>query len=277
MPFADFHTHTTFSDGKSSVREMIDAARTKELLALGISDHSFTPFDVRYCLRPDTHMEKYEETVREEQKIALERYGFPVLLGLEWDYGSEIDRDRYDYTIGSVHYILRNGDFFPVDSGAAWQQRGIDSIFGGNKLDFAKAYFEEVVTHAEKNQPTFMGHFDLLTKHSLIDETDPMYLAVAREALAEAVKHVPLFEINMGAIIRGLKTLPYPTPTLLSELSRLGGKIILSSDAHHAEKLAFEFAKTLHLAQSAGFTKVSRLTPNGIVEDDIAALLHSTL
>ncbi len=273
MPFADFHTHTVFSDGKNTVREMIDAAREQGLLALGISDHSLTPFDIRYCMRPQTHIEKYESTVREEQKIARERYGFSVLLGIEWDYGSKIDPAQYDYTIGSVHYILRNGDWFPVDSGTAKQQRGIDEMFGGNKLDFAKAYFEEVVTHAARNKPTFMGHFDLLTKHGLIDESDPAYLAVAREALAEVVKHVPLFEINMGAIIRGLKTLPYPNPVLLPELCRLGGRVILSSDAHQTDKIAFVFPEMLKLLQSAGFTKVSRLTENGIVEDEIAVLL----
>ena len=40
MPFADFHTHTIFSDGTATVREMIDAARSRGLSALGISDHS---------------------------------------------------------------------------------------------------------------------------------------------------------------------------------------------------------------------------------------------
>ncbi len=273
MAFADFHTHTVFSDGKSTVREMIDTAREGGLCALGISDHSCTPFDLRYCMCAEKHMEKYEETVREEQKIAREQYGFPVLLGIEWDYGSEIDPAQYDYTIGSVHYIIRNGEWFAVDSGAARQQRGIDEMFGGNKLDFAKAYFEEVVMHATHNKPTFMGHFDLLTKHGLIDESDPAYLAAAREALAEVVKHVPLFEINMGAIIRGLKTLPYPNPVLLPELCRLGGRVILSSDAHHAEKIAFMFPEMLKLLQNAGFTKISRLTACGIVEDEIERLL----
>lgn len=273
MAFADFHTHTIFSDGASTVHEMAEAARAAGLLSLGISDHSLTPFDLRYCLRPETHMEDYEKAVREEQKIARERYGFPLLLGIEWDWGSEIDPALYDYTIGSVHYILKGDEWFPVDSGRDWQQRGIDSLFDGNRLDFAKAYFEQVVAHAEKNKPTFMGHFDLLTKHGLIDEEDEAYLAVAREATKETVKHVPLFEVNMGAIIRGLKTLPYPAVPLLETLCACGGRVILSSDAHHANKLAFGFSEALALLQRAGFTKISRLHEGNIVEDNIADLL----
>ncbi|MBQ3057211.1 MAG: PHP domain-containing protein, partial [Clostridia bacterium] len=111
MAFADFHTHTIFSDGFGTVEEMVDSARAKGLLALGISDHSMTPFDLRYCMRPETNIEKYEPTVREAQKKARELYDFPLFLGIEWDLGSQIERERYDYTIGSVHYIIRkNGD-----------------------------------------------------------------------------------------------------------------------------------------------------------------------
>ena len=274
MAFADFHTHTIFSDGFGTVEEMVESARVKGLLALGISDHSMTPFDLRYCMRPETNIEKYEPTVREAQKRAAEMHGFPVFLGIEWDLGSEIDRERYDYTIGSVHYIIRkNGDVFPVDSRPDMVFGGIDRVFGGNRLDFAKAYFEHVVEHAEKNKPTFMGHFDLLTKHATVDEEDEDYLAVAREALAEVIKHVPLLEINMGAMIRGLRTVPYPHPRFLPLIKELGGKVILSSDAHATDKIAYEFPRILQMVKDCGFTHVSRLTAEGIVEDEIDTLL----
>ncbi|MBE6602810.1 MAG: PHP domain-containing protein [Ruminococcaceae bacterium] len=275
MAFGDFHTHTIFSDGFGTVEEMVDSARAKGLLALGISDHSMTPFDLRYCMRPETNIEKYEPTVREAQKKARELHNFPVLLGIEWDYGSEIERERYDYTIGSVHYIIRkNGDIFPVDSQPEKVFGGIEHVFGGNRLDFAKAYFEQVVTHAEKNKPTFMGHFDLLTKHQTVDEDDEAYLAVVREALSETIKHVPLLEINMGAVIRGLRSVPYPHPKFLPLIRELGGKVILSSDAHHPDKIAFQFPEMLRMLADIGFTHVSRLTENGIVEDEIATLLY---
>ncbi len=274
MAFSDFHTHTIFSDGFGTVDEMVDSARAKGLLALGISDHSMTPFDLRYCMRPETNIEAYEPTVREAKKRARDLYNFPVLLGIEWDLGSEIDPARYDYTIGSVHYIIRkNGEIFPVDSQPEKVFGGIEHVFGGNRLDFAKAYFEHVVTHAEKNKPTLMGHFDLLTKHGTVDEDDEAYLAVAREALAETIKHVPLIEVNMGAVIRGLRSVPYPNPKFLPLIHELGGRIILSSDAHAPDKIAFQFPEMLKLLQGAGFTHVSRLTEKGIVEDEINILL----
>lgn len=273
MAFSDFHTHTVFSDGLSTVRECVTAAREKGLAALGISDHSFTPFDTSYCMRPDTHLEMYVKTVRAEQYRAREEDGFQLLLGIEHDFGSEINKEDYDYTIGSVHYVFHKGEVFSIDHTPEGQLKGINTLFGGNTLDFVKVYFEHLVTHAEKNKPTFIGHLDLPAKYGYIDETDPTYIALATEAITEIVSHVPLFEVNAGAIIRGLRTVPYPAPHLLTILKECGGKVILSSDAHEKSKLCYFFPEALKLLQKSGFKTVTRLTPNGTVEDEIATLL----
>lgn len=242
-------------------------------MALGISDHSFTPFDTSYCMRPETHIEAYEATVRAEQRRAREENGFPLLLGIEHDFGSEIDKEKYDYTIGSVHYIFHKGEIFAVDDSPEEQLRGIRNVFGGNTLDFVKVYFEHLVAHAEKSKPTFIGHLDLPAKYGYIDENDPTYIALATEAITEIVSHVPLFEVNAGAIIRGLRTVPYPAPHLLTILEECGGRVILSSDAHEKSKLCYFFPEALELLQKSGFKTVTRLTPSGTVEDEIAALL----
>ena len=53
MRYSNFHTHTTYSDGKNSVRENIEAAIEKGMSALGFSDHSYTDFDLSYCIKKD--------------------------------------------------------------------------------------------------------------------------------------------------------------------------------------------------------------------------------
>ena len=40
----NFHTHTTFSDGKNTPEEMILSAIQKGISILGFSDHSMFPF-----------------------------------------------------------------------------------------------------------------------------------------------------------------------------------------------------------------------------------------
>ena len=273
MAFSDFHVHTVFSDGKGTVDACIAAAREKGLLSLGLSDHSYTAFDLTYCVKREEDELVYEKTVREAQKIARESHDFPVYLGIELDYGSPKHKyERYDYTIGSVHYIFRGDDVFPVDSGLAKQQAGIDKYFGGNQLDFAKVYFEQVVAHAEKNRPTFMGHLDLLTKYSSFHEEDATYTKLVHEAIAETVKYVPTFEVSAGPIIRGLKEIPYPNPRFLSVIKECGGKVILSSDAHAPEKIAYNFPALLALVRDAGFEKISRFADGKLVEDPIDSL-----
>ena len=266
MRLNNYHTHTTFSDGKDTVRACIEAARGKGMTALGISDHSMTPFDHSYCMRPETHIERYEATVREEARRAAAEDGFCLLLGIEWDAGSVIERERYDYTIGSVHYVQKNGEVFAVDWGADKQALSVEKLFGGSKLDYAKYYFESVVEHLRRNRPDVVGHFDLLTKYSLFDENDPAYRKIVTDAMTEAVTYVPLFEINAGAVARGLKKTPYPNPVFLADLHALGGRILLSSDAHRAAHVDFLFDEMLAKVKKAGFTAVAQFRDGRFVD-----------
>ena len=48
-------------------------------------------------------------------------------------------------------------------------------------------------------------------------------------------------EVNTGAIARKYRTAPYPAPTLLSYIREKGGKLLLASDAHSPQNIAFAF------------------------------------
>jgi histidinol-phosphatase (PHP family) len=257
------------SDGKNTVREVIASARALGFCALGFSDHSHTAFDLRYCLRPATGGDRYEEVIRAAAREAREQDGFPIFLGVEFDAFSENVYEHYDYTIGSVHYVRVGESFYDVDHTLEAQQECVEKELKGNKLDFVKRYYEILVEHARRNRPTILGHFDVLTKFGYFDENDPAYRAVALEAMEEIVRYVPIFEVNTGAISRGWKTLPYPASFLLEELHRLGGRVMLNSDSHAANTLDCAFPDALERIRAAGFTKLSRLTENGMVEDDI--------
>ena len=266
MILNNYHTHTVFSDGKDTVRACVEAARACGMTGLGISDHSMTPFDLSYCMRPETHIERYEQTVREEAKRAAAEDGFKLSLGIEWDAGSVIERERYDYTIGSVHYIEKNGEIFAVDWGADKQALSVEKLFGGSKLDYARYYFNAVVEHLRRNKPDVAGHFDLLTKYGLFDEDDPAYQKIVTDAMAEAVAYVPLFEINAGAMARGLKKTPYPNPAFLPELKRLGARILISSDAHRAAHVNYAFDDMLAAVRAAGFTAVAQFKDGRFID-----------
>lgn len=50
MELKNFHTHTTYCDGKNTAEEMILAAVNQGFTALGFSGHSHTSIDPSYCM-----------------------------------------------------------------------------------------------------------------------------------------------------------------------------------------------------------------------------------
>ena len=105
------HCHSTYSDGKASIRRMADAARARGWEYLGISDHSQAAF---YAggLSPDRVLEQHAEIDAINAELAST--GFRVLKGIEADIlaDGQLDYDdallaRFDYVIGSVHSRFR--------------------------------------------------------------------------------------------------------------------------------------------------------------------------
>lgn len=49
----DFHTHSTWCDGKNTVQEMADAAYALGFSGLGFSGHGYCPVSQEYCMTPE--------------------------------------------------------------------------------------------------------------------------------------------------------------------------------------------------------------------------------
>lgn len=253
MRYSNLHTHTTFSDGKHSVEENVLSALEKNMLSIGFSDHSFTACDPSYCMFREKY-EDYRSAVLAMKVKYKDR--IPVYLGMELDYYSDIDRDQYDYLIASVHYIVKDGVCYPIDHSPEQQIDCRDNAFGGDMMAVAKCYYDMVVEHVEKTRPTFVGHFDVITKFSQMPEEDESYRQMAREALRRVIKTCPYIEVNTGAISRGWRTVPYPNQYLLETLREAGGEPVLGSDSHHRDNLIFHFDETVEMLKQAGFDHV---------------------
>lgn len=100
-----FHVHTTFSDGRNSVSEMLSAAQSRGWDYVGISDHSPA---AHYAggLSPERLKEQHAEIRRCEKEVAPMR----VFRGTEadilpdgtMDYGDKV-LSKLDFVIASVH------------------------------------------------------------------------------------------------------------------------------------------------------------------------------
>ena len=258
MRYSNLHNHSTFSDGKFSPEENIQAAIAKSMISIGFSDHSYTEFDPNtYCMKKERLPEYIVEInrLREKYKDQIEVY-----LGMELDGFSDLkDRTPFDYLIGCCHYVEADGRYFSVDHDRNWQKDAVETYFDGDYTAYSKAYFEGYVASIQRDKPDILGHFDLTTKFSLVNEADPVYRKLATEALLACLEVVPIIELNTGAIARGHRQVPYPAAFLLDEVKKHGGRIILGADSHDIRNLTFYFDESVELLRSCGFDSIVAL------------------
>ena len=264
MILADYHTHSLLDDGRSTMAEMASAARARGLKYFGFSGHSWCPWQEDYCIARG-RVRDYLATARELK--ARYQGQMEVFIGLELDYYGERP-EGLDYVIGSVHGMLRDGRFYPVDESPEVSRRVVEEAFGGDWYRYTDAYYDLVARLPEQTGCSWIGHFDLVTKFNQqephFDEESPRYLRRALEVMEYLVKQGMCFEVNTGAIARGYRTAPYPARPLLRRLRELGGEIILSSDAHHTSHLLGSFREAEELVKEIGFTHVNIWTDSGL-------------
>ena len=236
----DLHMHTTFSDGKNTPEEMVQEAIRKGLDTVGISDHC--PGDPCGMSLEDTAGYR-AEIDRLKQKYAGQ---IRVLCGLERDFISD-DFGPYDYVIGSVHLLtMPDGHHVSIDWTAEKQREGVGKYFGGDWYAFAEAFFETEAKVVEVTKCDIIGHFDLITKfieqEPAFDTSHPRYVKAWQKAADVLLKTGKLFEINTGAMSRGYRTSPYPGKEIRDYIRAHGGRLILSSDSHSKETIAYRFS-----------------------------------
>ncbi len=237
---SSYHTHTVFCDGRDTPEELVQTAVALGCPAIGFSGHSYTAFDERYCMSEDGTAEyRRQVTALKEKYAGVIR----ILLGVEQDYYADAPTDGYDYVIGSVHYVLRDGVYLPVDESAELQQQIVREHFGGDFYAFAEAYYALVGDVYDRTGCTIVGHFDLITKFNengvLFDQKHPRYRAAAGAALERLLAAPVTFEINTGAIARGYRTTPYPEPWMLQRIRAAGRPTVRTSDCHDRRQLLF--------------------------------------
>jgi len=268
----NLHTHTTYCDGRLTAEEMIQAAIEKSGSSIGFSEHSYVAFDEEYSMKLcDTPLYIAEiNSLKQKHKDKIEVY-----LGIEVDYFTDVEcvPEGFDYIIGTVHHIEKDGKYLTIDATLENLEKIRDEYFGGDYYALAEAYYETITKLPEKFKIDIIGHFDLIAKQNidsrLFDETNPRYMAAATNAMEQILTKCRIFEVNTGGMYRrGVKT-PYPSKNLLTELQKRGGEELLSSDSHDADSLYYMFDEMKELVKSCGFTHIKRLTKDGFMDEKL--------
>ena len=263
MIYSDYHMHTTFSHGINDPEDMVVSAIEKGLNEMGFTGHSYTDFDSSYCMTMEGTKNYKKEILRLKEKYSND---INILLGLEKDIFSTDFTNDYDYIIGSVHYVEVGGKIKTIDEFPDNIKMLTQEDFNGDIYSLCEHYYKTVSDVAKITNCDIVGHIDLISKfnegNKFFDEKNPRYINAYKCAIDKIMEKCSLFEINLGAVIKGYKKRPYPSDSIIDYIISKGGKFILSSDSHCRDNIAFEFEKwqNIMLDEHKGIEIVKRLS-----------------
>lgn len=271
---SNVHTHSTWCDGENTPEEMVQAAIALGFTDLGFSSHGPTPFDPT-CPGISDEDGYIAEILALKAKYAGQ---IGILCGVEQDSYAPVNKDRYEYVVGSHHFIeLHEGCLLSVDSNPETLRRILDEKYAGNAAAMLKEYYTSAVEAAKRFKPTVVGHFDLIAKFngdgSFFDEDSAEYKRIALDAMDALIDVVQgyggLIEVNTGAMAKGWRKVPYPAPFLLKRMAERRARAIITSDCHRKDRLDAFFDVAQDLMRGAGFKQLAVLKDGAFQDVDL--------
>jgi histidinol-phosphatase (PHP family) len=243
----NFHTHSSYCDGKSGIEEMITQAIELNYTHLGFSSHAPVPFYTPWALA-ENQLDNYFADLDKNKLIYQDK--IKIYSALEIDYLSNLPNrihqyntdKRLDYTIGAIHFLdyYENGEAFDIAGKPHLFNKGLTEIFDQNKKKLVNRYFELLNLMIEQ-KPSIIAHLDFLKNqnkvHQLFNETDPWYRTLILDTFQNIKKNNCILEINTRGIYKGRIDDFYPSETFFPFLRSLNIPTIISTDAHHISEL----------------------------------------
>jgi histidinol-phosphatase (PHP family) len=227
---ADYHTHSTYSDG-SFVWSMCRAAEDAGLDAVGIADHCNVSPDDRQANRKKAmgfNLDLTYERRRQGIETVRENFDLRVFDAVEMDYepgeedviGEFLEAAGFDYAIGSVHVL--DGVNVHVESYFARKPET-------ERRELVDRYFEKLVALAESELFEIAAHPDLLERNPAFRgfATGTHYRRAA-EAFADS-RTVP--EVNAGRALSEYGEL-HPNGAFLDTFLEHGVDLTVGTDSH---------------------------------------------
>lgn len=237
------------------VMEYAQAAINAGFCEIGMSDHSPMPDGFDKPWRMDrSELPGYHQEVEQARDTLREK--LTVRIGLEADFhpGTEpyvaemIGAYKWDYVIGSVHYIGDWG-FDNPDTIQIWDTWKIEDAYC--------AYFKLVQQSAESGLFDIIGHPDLIKKFGHRPPADSVAVKEAMESMLQAVKQADVaLEISSAGLRKPVAEI-YPHRAIVKRAAELGIPFSYGSDAHTPAEVGHGSNDCLALLESSGITEIA--------------------
>jgi histidinol-phosphatase (PHP family) len=231
----DYHTHSTYSDGRF-MWSMCEAAERADLEAIGFADHcNVSPREQQQRAKAALgfNLDLTYERRREAIDAMNERFDLTVHDGVEMDFDSRdideiaafLDEADFEYAIGSIHHL----DGMNVH---------VEPYFAKKDEEEAAAlvdeFYGEAVALIESELFDIAAHVDLVERNPALRD----YAAEDHfHRIAEAAENSrTLLEVNAGRILGEYGEF-HPGPDFMEILDSYDLEFVLSTDSHTPEEI----------------------------------------
>jgi histidinol-phosphatase (PHP family) len=267
----DWHTHNELCrHALGTCESYVKKAIEKKLTTIGLSDHF--PYNYLASILPSINQIPYQEYAMQIDEVnsylislenLREKYcsQINIRMAFEIDFfkNQETRLNKYlkpfmpklDYIIGSVHVLFSKLGIFAFDD-----RRFIEKYNFFNSIDdIYNLYLETLREMIQSNdfECDIIGHFDLPKKFNKFPENKDKVMKKVRDVLNLIKKRDLTIEINTSGLRRDVSE-QYPSKDIIKEMYERGIPILLGSDAHHPDELAYEFIKIRELVKKIGYT-----------------------
>lgn len=264
VELVDCHTHTTFSDGGSTLEENMEAALKAGLSTIACTDHWGKP-DFIDCSIKASELSRYFSDIAD---IRSQYPTLEIISGLEADWypgcADDLSSLRADFSgkndyrptffLGSIHYIQKLAIDWDEDT-RIWDELGPNALWC--------FYVKEWCEAATSGLFDSMAHPDLPKLLSTAGYKPTINLTPLWKEMAQAAQEGKVrVEINTAGLIKDFKDY-YPAKELLKEFFDASVPITVGSDAHHYRRIGANIQDAYAYAHSIGYTSIDVPTQYG--------------
>ena len=248
--YFDQHLHSHHSaDGRDSIEQMADGARSAGCSGITITDHCNFKFEKEKELY--TPLKNcYDEFLSLREKYDKDFFlGFGVEIGQGGEKVKEANEAAawfpYDVVLGSVHSVLGKSDYCtwkgicpdPVKEMEVYLSQELNII---EKTDF------DILTHLTYPWRYFEKSSDFPKAEEFTDITNEIFKALIKKGRA--------LEINISGLCRTPNFNIMPTLPMVKRYRELGGELVtLGTDSHVNEQCGHHMKEGSDFLKEAGF------------------------
>ena len=267
MNLTNYHSHTSFCDGRAPMEDFVKEAIRQGFTSYGISSHAPLPFPTHWTMKKEdveSYLEEFR-SLKNEYQGRIELY-----IGLEIDYLDEYSNPSIeyfrnlplDYRIGSVHLLKDDkGEIVDVDCSKEVFKERLDTHFHSDVKATVLAYFSKLMSMAELGGFDIVGHADKIAYNASFCQPNvseqSWYKYAQRDLFAFISEKGYMMEVNTKAYHK--LGVFYPDTTSFSLIKEMHIPVLVNSDSHYPELVNDGRIEALQALKTAGINVVMEL------------------